>query len=91
MDSEEVEKFSRLANKWWDQRGEFAALQTLNELRVPLIRDGIAAQDLRYSEKSSSKPLEGYSILDVGCGGGILAEVTKISNVGHSRNCLMSQ
>ena len=70
-----MEKFSRLANKWWDQRGEFAALQTLNYLRVPLIKDGIAAQDLIYPEKTSSKPLEGYSILDVGCGGGILAEV----------------
>ena len=75
VDQEEVKKFSRLANKWWDQRGEFAALQTLNELRVPLIRDGLTSQDLTYSKTSSTKPLEGYSVLDIGCGGGILAEV----------------
>lgn len=75
VDQEEVKKFSRLANKWWDQRGEFAALQTLNELRVPLIRDGLTSQDLTYSKTSSSNPLEGYTVLDIGCGGGILAEV----------------
>ncbi len=74
LDEEEVKKFSKIADSWWDARGEFAALQTMNELRVPLIRDGLMRN---ISEPNSpSRPLKGKSILDVGCGGGILAEVS---------------
>ena len=90
VDQEEVAKFSRLANKWWDQRGEFAALQTLNALRIPLIRDGLTSQDLTYSKTSSTKPLEGYTVLDIGCGGGILAEVIALLKISCGmETCLM--
>ncbi len=47
----------------------------MNELRVPLIRDGLLANDTRPPDSSRKKLLEGFSILDVGCGGGILSEV----------------
>ena len=38
VDPEEVRRFQALASKWWDEQGEFAALHSLNDLRVPFIR-----------------------------------------------------
>src|SRR5512145_2107282 len=59
-DPAEIEKFSALAHRWWDPAGEFRPLHDINPLRL----DWIA----RHAS------LEGAAILDVGCGGGILAE-----------------
>jgi len=59
-DPAEIEKFSALAHRWWDPQGEFRPLHELNPLRLGWI-DGLA-------------PLAGKAVLDVGCGGGILAE-----------------
>ena len=59
-DPAELEKFSRLAHRWWDPAGEFRPLHEINPLRL----DWIAG----HAE------LEGRAVLDVGCGGGILAE-----------------
>jgi len=59
-DPAELEKFSELAHRWWDAEGEFRPLHQINPLRLAWI-DGIAA-------------LAGKQVLDVGCGGGILAE-----------------
>ncbi|XP_072911838.1 ubiquinone biosynthesis O-methyltransferase, mitochondrial isoform X1 [Hemitrygon akajei] len=67
----EMKKFQALSQKWWDRNGEFAALHSLNDLRVPFIRDRL----LMYSEKTHlGYPLDGFRILDVGCGGGLLCE-----------------
>jgi len=66
----EVSKFSRLSQHWWNESGEFAALHKLNALRVPLIADCMTGQ----SRTPSPLPLQGFRILDVGCGGGILCE-----------------
>jgi 2-polyprenyl-6-hydroxyphenyl methylase/3-demethylubiquinone-9 3-methyltransferase len=60
VDPAEVEKFSNLAHRWWDPEGEFRPLHDINPLRLDWIA-GHAA-------------LEGAAVLDVGCGGGILAE-----------------
>ncbi|XP_038049321.1 ubiquinone biosynthesis O-methyltransferase, mitochondrial-like isoform X2 [Patiria miniata] len=73
VDEKEVAKFRSLFESWWDVNGEFQALHSLNDLRVPLIRDGLVNQ---FGSQSlvSSQPLTDTVILDVGCGGGILSE-----------------
>ena len=60
VDQAELDKFSSLAHRWWDPQGEFRPLHDINPLRLEWI--------------ASHAPLEGASVLDVGCGGGILAE-----------------
>jgi 2-polyprenyl-6-hydroxyphenyl methylase/3-demethylubiquinone-9 3-methyltransferase len=60
VDPLELEKFSQLAHRWWDPGAEFKPLHDINPLRLDYI-DGIAG-------------LRGLRVLDVGCGGGILAE-----------------
>jgi 2-polyprenyl-6-hydroxyphenyl methylase/3-demethylubiquinone-9 3-methyltransferase len=65
VDPLEIEKFSQLAHRWWDPGSEFKPLHDINPLRLGLI-DGAAA-------------LRGKRVLDVGCGGGILAEAMAAS------------
>src|SRR5512135_3867922 len=60
VDQAELDKFSALAHKWWDPESEFKPLHEINPLRLGYI-DRIAA-------------ISGKTVLDVGCGGGILAE-----------------
>ncbi|RUA06743.1 MAG: bifunctional 3-demethylubiquinol 3-O-methyltransferase/2-polyprenyl-6-hydroxyphenol methylase [Gammaproteobacteria bacterium] len=62
VDLNEVEKFSALASRWWDKNSEFKPLHDINPLR------------LNYIKEKCSGSLKGKKILDVGCGGGILAE-----------------
>ena len=60
VDENEIQKFSQLADKWWDKTGEFKPLHDINPLRLDYI-DQFAQ-------------LSGKAVLDVGCGGGILSE-----------------
>jgi 2-polyprenyl-6-hydroxyphenyl methylase / 3-demethylubiquinone-9 3-methyltransferase len=60
VDPAEVEKFNQLAHRWWDPEGEFRPLHDINPLRLEWI--------------AQHAPLDGARVLDVGCGGGILAE-----------------
>jgi 2-polyprenyl-6-hydroxyphenyl methylase/3-demethylubiquinone-9 3-methyltransferase len=60
VDSSELAKFASRAAEWWDPRGAFRALHDINTLRLDYIAERV--------------PLEGARVLDVGCGGGLLAE-----------------
>ena len=72
VDKSEVEKFAALADEWWDPNGQFRALHRLNPPRLTFIRDEVCA---RYDRASNTdRSLAGLSILDVGCGGGLIAE-----------------
>ncbi len=61
VDPHEVDKFQALASRWWDADGEFRTLHEINPLRVDYIERRVG-------------PLDGKTLLDIGCGGGLLAE-----------------
>ncbi len=72
VDPAEVARFSALANEWWDPRGKLAPLHRLNPIRLQYIKDACARRFAR--DPKDSQALAGLSILDVGCGGGLLSE-----------------
>jgi 2-polyprenyl-6-hydroxyphenyl methylase/3-demethylubiquinone-9 3-methyltransferase len=72
VDAEEVAKFAALAEEWWDPAGKFRALHRFNPTRLGFIRDRVAAHHGRDPLKG--RPLDGLEVLDIGCGGGLLAE-----------------
>jgi 2-polyprenyl-6-hydroxyphenyl methylase/3-demethylubiquinone-9 3-methyltransferase len=72
IDEAEVARFSALAEEWWDPRGKMAVLHKFNPVRLAYIRDHAAAHFRRDPKRLDS--LAGLRILDIGCGGGILAE-----------------
>lgn len=72
IDPLEVEKFSALAEQWWDPDGEFKPLHKLNPTRLGFIRDRVSAHFGR--SPLAPGPLSGLTLLDIGCGGGLLCE-----------------
>ena len=70
---EEVRRFDALGDDWWDPNGPMAPLHRLNPTRLAWLRDTIAAH-VRHSGGGDEPPLAGLSLLDVGCGGGLLSE-----------------
>lgn len=68
---DEIEKFSRIADEWWDLRGKFAPLHRINPLRVGYIKQQIIAH---YRTSATDLPLSGIRLLDIGCGGGLVCE-----------------
>lgn len=72
IDPQEVAKFSAIAAEWWDPKGKFAPLHKFNPVRLGFIRAEAAAHFAR--DVRSLRPFEGLSLLDIGCGGGLLSE-----------------
>ncbi len=77
VDPADLEKFNRLGDEWWNLSGSMKPLHQLNPLRIAFIRDEI----VRHFQTQSSprdvrkaRPLGGLSLLDIGCGGGLLSE-----------------
>ena len=80
VDPAEVERFARLAERWWDRHGAFRALHALNPVRIAYVRDALVREAQAGGSGGGSagtarlEPLAGLRLLDVGCGGGLMAE-----------------
>ena len=72
VDAAEVARFAAMADEWWDPHGKMRPLHKFNPVRIAFIRDGVCAH--YGADPKSLDCLSGYSVLDVGCGGGVLAE-----------------
>ena len=72
IDEAEIARFAALAEKWWQPEGPFRALHAINVPRLTYIRDHLCRMHAR--DISEIKPLTGLQLLDIGCGGGLIAE-----------------
>lgn len=72
VDAGEVARFDALAKEWWDQKGPMKPLHRINPVRLAFLRQRIC--DHFERDASRLDALEGLSVLDIGCGGGILSE-----------------
>lgn len=72
VDPEEIAKFEAMAAEWWDLNGKFKPLHMLNPCRLDYITNQIAGEFDR--DLKTDLPFKGLRILDIGCGGGLLAE-----------------
>ena len=77
INKEEIDKFSKMAEEWWNPEGKFKPLHKFNPIRIKYIRDSIIKNFKIYN---SNLPLKNINILDIGCGGGLLSE--PISRLG---------
>ena len=71
LDKKEIEKFSKIAEEWWNPTGKFRPLHKFNPIRIKYIKDNLIND---FDLKNKKKPLQGLKILDIGCGGGLLSE-----------------
>ena len=81
IDADEVARFSAMADEWWDSTGKFRPLHKFNPIRLGYIRDRLCAHFDR--DPRSLTPLDGLTLLDVGCGGGLLSEpLARMGTIG---------
>ena len=71
INNKEIEKFSKIAEEWWNPNGKFKPLHKFNPIRIKYIKENIVSD---FKIKNKDKPLNGLNILDIGCGGGLLSE-----------------
>jgi len=71
INKKEIEKFSKIAEEWWNPNGKFKPLHNFNPIRIKYIKENIIKD---FKIKSSKKPLNKINLLDIGCGGGLLSE-----------------
>jgi 2-polyprenyl-6-hydroxyphenyl methylase/3-demethylubiquinone-9 3-methyltransferase len=72
LDDAEIAKFSAIAAEWWNPEGKFAPLHRINPVRLAYIREKAMTHFRRDAEAIA--PFSGLSLLDIGCGGGLVAE-----------------
>ena len=71
INKKEIEKFSKIAEEWWDPKGKFKPLHNFNPLRISYLKENIIKN---FNLQGKDKILSGIKILDIGCGGGLLSE-----------------
>ena len=71
INKKEIEKFSKIAEEWWNPNGKFKPLHNFNPIRIKYIKENIIKD---FKIKPSEKPLKKINLLDIGCGGGLLSE-----------------
>jgi len=71
VNKKEIEKFSKIADEWWNPNGKFKPLHKFNPIRIKYIKDSISKN---FKLNDLNKPLKKIDILDIGCGGGLLSE-----------------
>ena len=71
INKKEIEKFSKIADEWWNTEGKFKPLHKFNPLRINYIKKKVIAH---FNIKSELLPLKNIELLDIGCGGGLLSE-----------------
>ena len=71
INEKEIDKFSKMADEWWNPEGKFKPLHKFNPTRIRYLKENIV---YNFKLKNKSKPLSGIKILDIGCGGGLLSE-----------------
>ena len=72
INKEEIQKFSSLAEEWWDVKGKFKPLHMFNPIRIEYITQMIK-KHFKISDKKIN-PFNEFKILDIGCGGGLISE-----------------
>jgi 2-polyprenyl-6-hydroxyphenyl methylase/3-demethylubiquinone-9 3-methyltransferase len=72
INKDEINKFSKIADEWWDIDGKFKPLHMFNPIRIEYILD--IASNYYKIDKNKKLPLKNLKILDIGCGGGLISE-----------------
>ncbi len=72
VNKEEIQKFSAIAEEWWNVNGKFKPLHMFNPIRIEYILE--TTRDHFNINDNSNEPLKNLRVLDIGCGGGLMSE-----------------
>ena len=72
VNKDEIQKFSKIADEWWDAKGKFKPLHVFNPIRIKYIKDKCISHF--KLDQNKVQPLSSLKILDIGCGGGLISE-----------------